>query len=668
MMLKKLLLIVIASTFVVGCAQQKPMVSKAKKTSTQSYAGKSEYSDLQLAYDAKEYDKYILESSKFLTKYPNSGYNAELCNKRGMLLLGMKKYEDASTELLKVIETYSSSEYYYSSLYYYAISQYKIGKPDKALDALKEMKKDASIDQDTYIKSRMLKANIFSEQGDRKKALDDLEEAYKESADLDSRSKIKVYAVSIIDKMDISELRSVESKYSNTDWADCILFKLGEKYFDEESTGAARDSFNTLVSSYPESEYKSQAEGYLGRLEGRDKADPFTIGVILPLSGRNAAYGMKTLSGIQLAVGVFGIQKVKSPIKLSVMDSQSDPEVAKMAVDKLLSEDKVSAIIGPLSGDEAESVAKQCSLAGVPNITLSQKENIEGLGKYVFRMSMTNRGQVKRLVDYSMDDLGLKTFGILYPNDSYGQELSTYFWEEVLKRGGEITAIEYYEPGRADFRNEVQKLLGLYYVGARLPELKELQEQAAEKEKKEQEEGIKKSAKKDEVKLPPIISFEGLFIPDDARVAAQIANYLPYYDARGVVFLGTNTWNSKRLISRGGESVEGAVFVDGFYSNPSFEEGKNFYDDFKASFNSSPGILEAQGYDAGRLVTKAVESLTDGGKKKDSINRESLRKEISSVGSFVGATGKISFNEKGEVEKELFVLSVDKGKIILKKK
>lgn len=647
-----------------GCAQQKPMTSARKP---QSMVGKSDYDKLQSIYDSKDYDQYLSESSKFLIKYPNSGYGDKVLYQRGVLLLGAKRYQEASEELKKVLDAHYSSDLYYQSLYYYSLSEYKNNDPDAALKALDKMADDDVKDQDIYLKSRMLKANILAEKGDRKGSLEGLAELYSKSKDPESKSKVKVYSLSVIDKMNSSELRSVENKYSDTGFADAIIFKLGEKYFEEEGAGAARDSFNELLSRYPETEYRGQAESYLSRLEGIDKADPFTVGVILPLSGKNAAFGMKTLSGIQLALGVFGPQKTRSIIKLSVMDSQSDPGIAKTAFDKLVGEDKVSAIIGPLSGDESELVAKQCSLAGIPNITLTQKENIEGLGKYVFRMSMTNKGQVKRLVDYSMDELNIKKFGILYPNDSYGQELSRSFWEEVLKNGGEVTAVEYYEPGQSDFRDEARKLLDLYYVAARLPELRELEDAIKKEEALAESEGRKLSKNKKEVQLPPVMSFEGLFIPDDARVVAQIAPYLPYYDARGIVLLGTNTWNSYKLVARGGDHVEGAVFIDGFYSNPSFEEGKSFYQDFKNAFNNSPGILEAQGYDAGKLLAKAIDNLTDGGKRKDPINREALRKEISSMGNFTGATGKISFDDNGEVKKELFVLGVEQGKIILKK-
>ena len=389
------------------------------------------------------------------------------------------------------------------------------------------------------------------------------------------------------------------------------------------------------------------------------------VGVLLPLTGKNAVYGSKTLLGIQLALGIFGNHKLNLPVRLAIMDTQSNPEVARLAVEKLVSEDKVISIIGPLGGDEAETVAKQCTLSGIPNIALSQKEDLDGLGKYVFRMSVTNRDQIKQLVHYAMNDKGFKRFGMLYPNDNYGQELSRYFWEEVLKEGGQITALEYYEPGQFDFRNEVKKLLGLYYIGARSTELKELQE-AKDKEKELMSTENKKK-KDEEITLPPVKSFDAIFIPDDAKIAAQIAPYLPYYDAKGVVLLGTNTWNSYQLAARGGEHVEGAIFVDGFYSDLNASETKNFYKDFKEAYNSTPGILEAQGYDAGKLIFRVVDSITNGGKAKDDVDRETFKQHIYSVGPFVGTTGKISFDEAGKIQKKLFILGIEKGKIILKK-
>ncbi len=58
------------------------------------------------------------------------------------------------------------------------------------------------------------------------------------------------------------------------------------------------------------------------------------IGCILPLSGRNAAYGNKALDAVLLAAGVFNAAK-ETPIRLLIEDSQSEPAVAGAAVGKL---------------------------------------------------------------------------------------------------------------------------------------------------------------------------------------------------------------------------------------------------------------------------------------------------------------------------------------------
>jgi ABC-type branched-subunit amino acid transport system substrate-binding protein len=292
-------------------------------------------------------------------------------------------------------------------------------------------------------------------------------------------------------------------------------------------------------------------------------------------------------------------------------------------------------------------------MSGVPNISLSQKDELDGLGQYVFRMAMSNRNQIRRLVDYAMDKLGMAKFGVIYPEDKYGQELTKYFWEEVLKKGGDITAVESYETGQTDFRDQVKKILGVYYVGTRLAEYNDLKAQMQE----DLSQNPKKKDKMKDLMLPPIQSFDALFIPDDARIAAQIAPYLPYYDAKGVILLGPNTWNSPQLISRGQNNVNGALFVDGFTSLTAITESRNFVKNFKDTFNATPGVLEAQAYDALNIVVAAMNNVT---------NRDAFRNNMTSIGAFTGATGKMKIEKNGDIDKQLFVLGVEKGKIILK--
>ncbi len=535
------------------------------------------------------------------------------------------------------------------------MSEYKKGDLDKALLVLDKADFDRSdLDAETKIKILLLQGNLCSSKSDNKKAFESFADAYGLSMDEELRSRVKASVLSEIDKLNNDDLESLEGKYSNQEIGSYILFALGERYIQKGDSVRAKDKFTKFQSLYPQHEYSVQVENYMTRLKSIDQVDPYAIGVILPLTGKNAAFGQKSLMGIQLAAGIFGDKKdSKPPVKLAVMDSQSDPEVARMAVAKLVTEDHVMAIIGPLGNDEGATTASQCMMSGVPNISLSQKDDLDGLGQYVFRMAMSNRNQIRRLVDYAMDKLSMNRFGIIYPQDRYGQELTKYFWDEVIKKGGEITAVESYETGQTDFREQVRKLLGIYYVGTRMAEYNDLKEQMLEA----QAQDPKKRDKTKDIVLPPIDSFDALFIPDDARIAAQIAPYLPYYDAKGIVLMGPNTWNSPQLISRGQNNVNGSIFVDGFTSLTSISESRIFAKNFKDAFNANPGVLEAQAYDAMNIVIASMSNAS---------NRETFRNNISNIGSFTGATGKMKIEKNGDIDKQLFVLGVEKGKIILK--
>jgi branched-chain amino acid transport system substrate-binding protein len=602
-----------------------------------------------------------VKKQKKIVSTTASATKSEIVYKRGVTFFGEGKYVEASSEFSRLVKNYNDSPYYNNTIYYWGLSEYKQNNLGQALSILNKVDFDRTdLDADTKIKILMLKGNILSSNSDSGKAFESYADAYTLSINDEARSKLKSSMLSEIDKIIIDDLESMEKKYSNQDFNSYIIFTLGERYIQKGNSIKAKEKFLNFQKLYPQHEYSVQVDNYLSRLKSVDLVDPYTIGVILPLTGKNSAFGQKSLTGIQLAAGIFGDNKnSKPPIKLAIMDSQSDPEVARMAAGKLMMEDHVLAIVGPLGNDEASTTASQCFMSGIPNISLSQKDDLEGLGQYVFRIAMGNRNQVRRLVGYAMDKLSMKNFGIIYPEDRYGQELTKYFWEEVLKKGGDITAIESYETGQTDFREQVKKILGVYYVGTRLKEYNDLKTQL------EQDPNPKKKMKASDLTLPPVNSFDAIFIPDDAKIVSQIAPYLPFYDAKNVVLLGPNTWNSPQLINRGQNNVNGALFVDGFTSLTANPESRVFVKNFKDTFNLTPGVLEAQGYDAMNIIIAAMnKAISDKGIK--GINREIFRGYIIDLGSFTGATGKMKIEKNGDIDKELFVLGVEKGKIILK--
>src|SRR5690606_20620431 len=172
----------------------------------------------------------------------------------------------------------------------------------------------------------------------------------------------------------------------------------------------------------------------------------------LPLSGKYADIGRSVLNSIQLGLGVYD---KNTDIRLAVIDSEGKYLDARRAVEKLVIEDHVVAIIGSLQSKTATSISSKAQALGVPTIVLSQKSGITEIGDFIFRNALTGEMQVQYLVKTAMEKRGFKRFAILYPEDAYGTEYANLFWDAVLAAGGEIKAAQSYNPKETDFRASI---------------------------------------------------------------------------------------------------------------------------------------------------------------------------------------------------------------------
>jgi branched-chain amino acid transport system substrate-binding protein len=364
--------------------------------------------------------------------------------------------------------------------------------------------------------------------------------------------------------------------------------------------------------------------------ENRPAGDPAPVGCILPLSGRNAAYGNSALDAFLLAAGVFNAAK-ETPIRLLIEDSQSDPAVAGAAVGKLAAAG-VTCILGPLGSLEALEAAKEAQRLKVPLLTLTQREGITGIGDYVFRNFLTAAMQIRTVVQYAQAEIGLRRFAILYPEDPYGQDMARLFREEVLRKGGEIRKEKSYKTDQTDFGEEIRDLAGLPPAspGDDLPAV-----------------------------MPPKPNpgFEALFIPDSSSRVAMIVPQLAYHDISGIRLLGTSGWDSPELLKTDPERLQGAIFVNGFFANSFRPEVNRFVEAFYAAYGREPDAMEALVYDAADIVVRLMIENRGG-------TREAFRKSLLQVKGYRGVTGRTTFSSSRDAEKELFVLTVKDGQII----
>jgi ABC-type branched-subunit amino acid transport system substrate-binding protein len=373
-----------------------------------------------------------------------------------------------------------------------------------------------------------------------------------------------------------------------------------------------------------------------------------TVGVILPLSGKYADIGRSVLSSLQLGLGIYDNN---SNIRLAVIDSEGKYLDARRAVEKLVVEDRVIAIIGSLQSKSAAAVSSKAQSLGVPTIVLSQKSGLTDIGPFVFRNALTSEMQVEHLVRVAREQMNISKFGILYPEDAYGIEYANLFWTEVEKMGGKVRAAQSYDPKETDFRAPIQRLVGTYYTDDRAIEYKQ---KLTEWENKKKRTSARHEPPQD--LLPPLVDFEALFIPDSAKVLGQVSAMLAVSDVKGITLLGTNLWNTSGLAERAGPF--NIIFVDSFYRNdPNFLQSP-IVKEFQEKTGKIPTLFDIQAYDTAVVIKNALSSAS---------SRTGLKEELSRLTSVRGALTNLQMLPSRDLSRPIVTLTVKDGQIVLMK-
>jgi len=433
-----------------------------------------------------------------------------------------------------------------------------------------------------------------------------------------------------------------------------------ENLLNEVKEASTRNKINSriaILSTTPEQVAQSPLSDTITEVSSTPKSttliegssgEKTNIGVVLPLTGKLAPYGRKALDAILLASKSFSPTR-DTDFRIFVEDSKSNPTIAAQSVEKLAKENSVMGIIGPLSWKESLVAADRAQELGVINISLSSKEGISDRGAYIFQNSMTAKLQLESLVTHCIKNLGQKRFAILSPNNSFGKDMSNIFWDEVERQGGKIVAYDSYAPDEKDFQSHVQELTGLNPKYRKLEIAKWVEWQKEQKTK---------TGKEPKIKLPPIVDFEAIFIPDSPKTVAQIASNLAYYDVKGAVLLGTNEWNSDQLYKRGGRFVEGALFPGGINLNSQNQAQAGFVRAYTEAYGSNPDLLSGQAFEAMSILASAV-------KLNNSTDRNGIANFLSGSNSFNSPLGmEIAFDSHRVAKRKIPIFRLEANGLI----
>jgi len=426
-----------------------------------------------------------------------------------------------------------------------------------------------------------------------------------------------------------------------------LQYWLGQGYVALEDYPTAEKAFASFLAAYPDHQRAQEARAAIKAIR-EATFDRKVLGCLLPLSGKYKIYGQRALQGIQLAVEDLS-RTLGLELKVIVKDTQADPARAALGVEELAREN-VFAIAGPLLVPEA--AGERAEALEIPMIAMTQKSGFPGQGEYLFSNFITPEMQVEALGSYIFMELGLKKVAILYPDERYGKRYMELFWDVVDKFQGQVVGVEAYDGEKTDFTLPLQKLTGEYYP---VPDFLKPPEPDDSQDESSQRVSNRSSAVANEDRIE--IDFQALFIPDAPSRVNLILPQLAFNDARGMVLLGNNLWHQKSLLTQARGYNKNAVICDGYFGESENPLTARFDKNFREMFGQGPGFLEAVSYDtASLLFTGVMNSEVD--------SRESLKDLLQGRLMFNGVTGSTVFDKNGTPHKELFLITVKKGRFM----
>ncbi len=358
------------------------------------------------------------------------------------------------------------------------------------------------------------------------------------------------------------------------------------------------------------------------------QSNEIPVGVYGSLTGTTATFGISTKQGIELFVdnvnqagGVAGTK-----IHLTVEDDQSKPEEAATAVQKLIDQDGVIAVLGEVASSRSMAAAPICQKAGVPMITPSSTNpKVTELGDYISRVCYIDPFQGMVIAKFARQTLGLSKGAVLRDNkNDYSVGLANYFTESFHAMGGTVVADEAYSEGDQDFKAQ------LTVIKAKRPEF---------------------------IMVPGYYTEVALI----ARQARELGITVP--------LLGGDGWISDRLLDIAQDALNGSYFVSHYWEKDPNPAIQKFVTDYRARYNATPDALAALAYDAAGVLVNALEALNRSepalfkallGPRNDkqAEARAKLRDLISATKDYPGVTGRITLDQKRNAVKTATFLGI----------
>lgn len=571
-------------------------------------------------------DDAIKVYQSIIEKYPDSDYISQAWLEMGKLQYQKQAYDKSANSFEQARKNPGSKERFRETTLWLGRSYFQLKNYQRVIDLVAGAYDDFR-DQQSKIELSEIIFLSYKELKNYKNAILWLGK-YVEAGGTKELEKAKALVPEWLSTLKDSELEEIYNQ-TGPEWIQGEAgYILGIRYYESNRLKEAKEIMQSLLKRYPDNAHRSELKEMIDQAEQLLQVVPTRIGLILPLSGAYKSFGERALKGALLAAGIFHYPKSAHQFELRVEDSYGDPELAKDAVKRMIINDHIIALVGPILNPVASAVAEVSEQLNVPMIALSPAPGVTDKRNYIFRNCMTKQSQVNALLDWAIGEKKFNTFAVLYPDDKYGNEFAQIFAKEVRARGAELIKSVSYAPEETDLRDAIAQL-----------------------EPKALKEGIKKDPK------PIPLPFQALFIPESYERIGIVVPQLLYYRMQPQL-LGTSGWHSEKIFEHCRESyLEKAVFPDLFYPELTTKEFDDYRFKYQQAYNEDPSLIDLQAYESVAIIIELIE-------KQKITSRKELLNAIKSIKNWQSPLGPVSVNASSEFEHPLHIFRIEKGKFV----
>ena len=348
------------------------------------------------------------------------------------------------------------------------------------------------------------------------------------------------------------------------------------------------------------------------------------IGANLELSGGVASYGQSIKEGIDLAIAEINKKGVNgSKLQLDSFDNKSDAAEAANGAIKLISQDKVAAIIGSATSGDTLAQVQIAQDNKVPILTPSGTSpdvtfKNGKLNDFVFRTCFIDPFQGTVAANFATNELKVKKAAIMIDNASdYAKGLAASFTTDLTKNGGTVVSKEAYVAKDTDFHATLTRI---------------------------------KSTNPEFIFIPGYYEEVGLII----KQAREIGLNVP--------IIGADGWDSPKLVDLAGAAALNNTYITNHYSSGDTDaKVQGFVKAFQAKYSKAPDAFNALGYDSAYFIADAI-------KRAGSADSQKIQKALAETNGLSLVTGTMTLDKNHNPIKSAVILEYKDGKQTFKTK